>query len=107
MTTRTESNEGIEVITQEIQETSLDTLFSESREIRIFISSPFLDMQEERDLMVFLLFCFLFLFSFFQAKKIIQVKKVFPKLRKLCSERDVTLSYVDLRWFYFIFIFFF
>jgi len=58
-------------------ETSVDIVISEDREIKIFISSPFTDMQEERDLMV---------------------KKVFPKLRKLCDERDVSMSYVDLRW---------
>jgi len=47
------------------------------REIKIFISSPFRDMNGERDMLV---------------------KGVMPKLRKLCSERDVVLSYVDLRW---------
>jgi hypothetical protein len=26
------------------------------------------------------------------------VKRVIPKLRKLCMERDVLLTYVDLRW---------
>jgi len=49
------------------------------REIRIFISSPFKDMQAEREIIV---------------------KRVIPKLRKLCGERDVVLSYVDLRWFF-------
>jgi len=48
-----------------------------SREARIFISSPFKDMNEERDLMV---------------------KRIIPKLRKLCMERDIVLSCVDLRW---------
>jgi preprotein translocase subunit SecA/nephrocystin-3 len=47
------------------------------REIRVFISSPFTDMQSERDTLV---------------------KTVIPKLRKLCMERDVAFSYVDLRW---------
>lgn len=47
------------------------------REIKIFISSPFKDMQEERDLLV---------------------KRVIPRLKRLCSERDVVLTYVDLRW---------
>ena len=60
------------------EDTSVDIVISEDREIKIFISSPFTDMQEERDLMV---------------------KKVFPKLRKLCDERDVSMSYVDLRWY--------
>lgn len=48
-----------------------------SREIRVFISSPFIDMQQERDVLV---------------------KKVIPKLRRLCMQRDVAFSYVDLRW---------
>lgn len=47
------------------------------REIRVFISSPFRDMQEERDLIV---------------------KKVFPRIRKICVDRDIGFSYVDLRW---------
>ncbi len=34
-------------------------------------------MQDERDLMV---------------------KHVIPKLRKICTERDIGFSYVDLRW---------
>ena len=48
-----------------------------TREIRLFISSPFIDMQNERDVLV---------------------KKVIPKLRRLCMQRDVAFSYVDLRW---------
>jgi tetratricopeptide (TPR) repeat protein len=48
-----------------------------SRQIRIFISSTFLDMQRERDYLV---------------------KFTFPQLRKLCEERGVTWSEVDLRW---------
>jgi nephrocystin-3 len=47
------------------------------REIRVFISSPFTDMQQERDTLV---------------------KKAIPKLRRLCMQRDVAFSYVDLRW---------
>ena len=47
------------------------------REIRIFVSSTFKDMMSERDHLV---------------------KKVFPKLRKLCQERGVELTEVDLRW---------
>jgi hypothetical protein len=65
-----------EVGNDEIQ--IIDSLSTEDREIRIFISSPFIDMQEERNLMV---------------------KKVIPKLRKISGERDVTISYVDLRWY--------
>eukprot|EP01132_Coremiostelium_polycephalum_P008646 gene8646-10643_t len=47
------------------------------RELRIFISSPFKDMQLDRDQIV---------------------KLVLPKIRKLCIERDIIMSYVDLRW---------
>eukprot|EP01114_Cavostelium_apophysatum_P020769 TRINITY_DN704_c1_g1_i1.p1 TRINITY_DN704_c1_g1~~TRINITY_DN704_c1_g1_i1.p1 ORF type:complete len:1493 (-),score=434.68 TRINITY_DN704_c1_g1_i1:288-4766(-) len=47
------------------------------REVRIFISSPFRDMQDERNSIV---------------------KRVIPRLRKLCSDRDLAFSYVDLRW---------
>jgi len=48
-----------------------------SRIIRIFISSTFRDMQAERDYLV---------------------KFIFPQLRKVCEERDVVWSEVDLRW---------
>jgi tetratricopeptide (TPR) repeat protein len=47
------------------------------RVIRVFVSSTFRDMQAERDYLV---------------------KFIFPKLRKLCSERDVVWGEVDLRW---------
>lgn len=47
------------------------------RTIRVFISSTFRDMQEERDVLV---------------------KWVFPELRKRCRERSVELVEVDLRW---------
>jgi tetratricopeptide (TPR) repeat protein len=49
----------------------------QDRQIRVFISSTFRDMQAERELLV---------------------KKVFPELRRLCSERFVTFTEVDLRW---------
>ena len=48
-----------------------------TRTIRVFVSSTFRDMQEERDELV---------------------KHVFPKLRKRCAERGVTWGDVDLRW---------
>lgn len=48
-----------------------------NREIRIFISSTFKDMKEEREELV---------------------KRVFPQLRRLCEIRGVTLREVDLRW---------
>ncbi len=52
---------------------SVDT----DRAIRVFVSSTFRDMQEERDVLV---------------------KKVFPQLRKLCESRAVAWTEVDLRW---------
>ena len=53
------------------------TLPSQNREIRVFISSTFRDMQAERDYLV---------------------KFIFPQLRKLCESRGVTWGEVDLRW---------
>jgi tetratricopeptide (TPR) repeat protein len=50
---------------------------SDNRVIRVFISSTFSDMQMERDILI---------------------KKIFPQLRKLCEERAVTWTEVDLRW---------
>lgn len=49
----------------------------ENRQIRIFISSTFRDMQPERDYLI---------------------GKVFPKLKHYCQERDVTPIELDLRW---------
>jgi len=49
----------------------------EPRVVRVFISSTFLDMQEEREELV---------------------KRVFPQLRKMCEDRGVTWGEVDLRW---------
>lgn len=49
----------------------------ESRNIRVFISSTFNDMQEERDVLV---------------------SKVFPLLRRIAAERQVSLTEIDLRW---------
>lgn len=48
-----------------------------SREVRIFISSTFSDMNGERDHLI---------------------KKTFPRLRALARERGVELNEVDLRW---------
>lgn len=48
-----------------------------SREIRVFVSGTFLDMQPEREYLV---------------------KHVFPEIRQLCRERGVTFTEVDLRW---------
>jgi tetratricopeptide (TPR) repeat protein len=47
------------------------------REIRVFISSTFNDMQAERDELA---------------------KFVFPRLRKLCQDRGVSFTSIDLRW---------
>ena len=54
----------------------LDKLI-ENRQIRVFISSTFRDMQDERDELM---------------------KKTFPVLRRKAAERDVTLTELDLRW---------
>jgi tetratricopeptide (TPR) repeat protein len=47
------------------------------RVVRVFVSSTFLDMHEEREELV---------------------KRVFPRLRRLCEDRGVTWGEVDLRW---------
>ncbi len=49
----------------------------QERVIRVFISSTFQDMKEERDELI---------------------KRVFPKLREICNKRGVTWGEVDLRW---------
>jgi hypothetical protein len=49
----------------------------DTRQIRVFISSTFRDMMEERDVLV---------------------KFIFPQLRRLCESRGVTWGEVDLRW---------
>ncbi len=46
-------------------------------ELRLFISSTFRDLQEEREYLI---------------------KKVFPELRALCRSRGVSFTEVDLRW---------
>ena len=50
---------------------------SVSNELRVFISSTFRDLHEERELLV---------------------KKIFPEIRALCRERGITFTEVDLRW---------
>ena len=52
-------------------------LTASARQIRVFVSSTFRDMQAERDHLV---------------------KNVFPQLRRLCESRGVTWGEVDLRW---------
>ncbi len=49
----------------------------ENRQIRVFVSSTFQDMQAERDYLM---------------------KTVFPRLRKKAAERDVSFVELDLRW---------
>jgi len=58
-------------------EDSTPTPQPSSRQIRVFISSTFRDMQGDRDILI---------------------KKIFPQLRKMCEERSVTWTEVDLRW---------
>ena len=53
----------------------LDT--SGNREIRIFLSSTFSDMQEERNYLT---------------------KKIFPSIREACEKRGVSFTVLDLRW---------
>lgn len=50
---------------------------TDNREFRIFISSTFRDMHDERDMLN---------------------QKIFPEIRKICWERGVNFSPVDLRW---------
>ena len=49
----------------------------ENRQIRVFISSTFLDMQEERKYLI---------------------DEIFPILREKAMQRDVSLTALDLRW---------
>jgi len=58
-------------------ELSFERTTPKSRTIRLFISSTFRDMDNERELLI---------------------KMVLPELRKMCLERGVFLSEVDLRW---------
>jgi len=50
---------------------------SATNELRVFISSTFRDLQEEREHLV---------------------KRIFPEIRALCGQRGVTFTEVDLRW---------
>jgi tetratricopeptide (TPR) repeat protein len=49
----------------------------DQRAIRVFVSSTFRDMQDEREELV---------------------KRIFPAIRRLCEDRGVAFSEVDLRW---------
>lgn len=59
------------------EEVNANRFVAERREIRVFISSTFHDMQEEREELV---------------------KQIFPQLRRQCESRGVTWGEVDLRW---------
>ncbi len=48
-----------------------------TNELRVFISSTFRDLQEEREHLI---------------------KKIFPEIRSLCGERGIRFTEVDLRW---------
>lgn len=50
---------------------------TQNRSLRLFISSTFKDMKEERELLV---------------------KKIFPEIRRLCASRLVNFVYIDFRW---------
>jgi tetratricopeptide (TPR) repeat protein len=52
-------------------------MFEQRRTIRLFVSSTFLDMQAERDLLH---------------------REVFPGLKRLCLERGLQFQPIDLRW---------
>jgi nephrocystin-3 len=54
-----------------------DPLTSLNREIRVFLSSTFRDMEFERDYLL---------------------QHVFPKFRQDCAERNVGFTEIDLRW---------
>eukprot|EP01128_Nolandella_sp_AFSM9_P003370 TRINITY_DN1445_c0_g1_i2.p1 TRINITY_DN1445_c0_g1~~TRINITY_DN1445_c0_g1_i2.p1 ORF type:complete len:1454 (-),score=310.78 TRINITY_DN1445_c0_g1_i2:10-3903(-) len=54
-----------------------DSFEDTSRNIRLFVSSTFRDMGDEREVLM---------------------KKVLPRLRALCKERGVFITSVDLRW---------
>jgi len=60
-----------------IEDKSASRASRRERVVRVFVSSTFRDMKEERDHLV---------------------KFIFPQLRKLCESRGVTWCEVDLRW---------
>ncbi len=55
----------------------MDTAITASRDIRVFLSSTFADMQGERDYLV---------------------KKIFPAIKRECLRRNVEFTVLDLRW---------
>lgn len=59
------------------QQNATDSQAIANREIRVFISSTFSDMQDERNYLV---------------------KKIFPEIQRECLRRNVTFTPLDLRW---------
>ena len=55
----------------------MDKALERSREIRVFLSSTFKDMEAEREYLL---------------------GRIFPEIRKACAERGVSFSEIDLRW---------
>lgn len=55
----------------------MSSAITDTREIRVFLSSTFADMQAERDYLV---------------------KKIFPAIRSECHRRNVDFTVLDLRW---------
>jgi len=55
----------------------MDKTLERSREIRVFLSSTFKDMETEREYLL---------------------GRIFPSVRKACAERGVSFSEIDLRW---------
>eukprot|EP00004_Rigifila_ramosa_P027026 TRINITY_DN861_c0_g1_i1.p1 TRINITY_DN861_c0_g1~~TRINITY_DN861_c0_g1_i1.p1 ORF type:complete len:1137 (-),score=238.54 TRINITY_DN861_c0_g1_i1:21-3431(-) len=56
---------------------SSSTAASQKRAVRVFLSSTFLDMQTERDVLV---------------------KKVFPEIKNICGLNGISFTEIDLRW---------
>lgn len=72
-----DDEEEIEINTSDSKNSMVTNENLLDREIRLFISSPFVDMQNERNILV---------------------KLVVPQIRKICVERDIIFNFVDLRW---------
>lgn len=55
----------------------MNNIFIDNRHIRVFISSTFQDMKDEREYLI---------------------KRIFPELKQIAEKRDVSLTFMDLRW---------
>ncbi|KAN0022419.1 hypothetical protein ACTFIU_004602 [Dictyostelium citrinum] len=62
---------------QQQQYNQLELIKNEKKSIKIFISSTFLDMENEREAIV---------------------KYLIPEIRDYCNERNIDFSFVDMRW---------